>query len=176
MPARTLFLGIDVSTTGAKALLIDGAGTVVATASTALNVSTPRPLWSEQDPLDWWQGAVASIRHALADAGASGADVTAIGLTGQMHGLTLLDKNNEVLRPAILWNDQRTGAECDDMTELVGFARLLADHRQQGAHRLHRAEDPLGAQARAGDLRPHRPHLAAQRLCPLPIDRGVRGR
>ena len=71
MAARTLFLGIDVSTTGAKALLIDGQGTVVASASTALNVSTPRPLWSEQDPYEWWEGTTASIRRALARAPSS---------------------------------------------------------------------------------------------------------
>jgi xylulokinase len=126
MTARTLFLGIDVSTTGAKALLIDENGAVVASASTALNVSTPRPLWSEQDPHEWWAGTAASIRRVLAEAGATGADVRAVGLTGQMHGLTLLDRENRVLRPAILWNDQRTGAECDEITERIGFDRLLA--------------------------------------------------
>ena len=126
MTARMLFLGIDVSTTGAKALLIDENGAVVASASTALNVSTPRPLWSEQDPHEWWAGTAGSIRRALAEAGATGADVRAVGLTGQMHGLTLLDRENRVLRPAILWNDQRTGAECDEITERIGFDRLLA--------------------------------------------------
>ena len=109
MAAKRLFLGIDVSTTGAKALLIDEQGAVVASASTELTVSTPRPLWSEQDPHDWWEGTAASIRRALAEAGATGADVRAVGMTGQMHGLTLLDRDNRVLRPAILWNDQRTG-------------------------------------------------------------------
>ncbi len=126
MAARKLFLGIDVSTTGAKALLIDAEGAVVVSASTALVVSTPRPLWSEQDPHDWWEGTVASIRRALAEADATGADVCAVGLTGQMHGLTLLDQENRVLRPAILWNDQRTGEECREITERFGFERLLA--------------------------------------------------
>jgi xylulokinase len=121
-----LFLGIDVSTTGAKALLIDEDGAVVASASTALSVSTPRPLWSEQAPHEWWAGTAESIRRALAEAGATGADVRAVGLTGQMHGLTLLDRENRVLRPAILWNDQRTGAECAEITERIGFDRLLA--------------------------------------------------
>src|ERR671914_593676 len=72
-----------------------------------------RPLWSEQDPRLWWDGATVSIRRALDNAGLSGADVAAVGLTGQMHGLVLLDERDEVLRPAILWNDQRTAAECD---------------------------------------------------------------
>jgi xylulokinase len=126
MAAQKLFLGIDVSTTGAKALLIDEQGAVVASASTELTVSTPRPLWSEQDPQEWWDGTAASIRQALAQAGATGANVRAIGMTGQMHGLTMLDRDNRVLRPAILWNDQRTAQECEEITERLGFDRLLA--------------------------------------------------
>jgi xylulokinase len=126
MSARTLFLGIDVSTTGAKALLIDERGSVVASASTELTVSTPRPLWSEQDPQEWWAGTVMSIRQVLARADATGDDVRAVGLTGQMHGLTMLDQENQVLRPAILWNDQRTALECEEITEKIGFERLLA--------------------------------------------------
>ncbi len=120
-----LYLGLDVSTTGAKALLIDAGGTVVSSATTALPLSTPKPLWSEQDPHDWWDGIVASIRRVLADAGATGEDVQAVGLTGQMHGLTLLDGEGEVLRPAILWNDQRTGAQCDEIHARVGEARFI---------------------------------------------------
>ena len=122
---RRLFLGIDVSTTGAKALLIDEKGAVVETATTPLSLSTPKPLWSEQDPHEWWSGTVKSIKNVLAGAGASGEDVVAVGLTGQMHGLVLLGAKNEVLRPAILWNDQRTGAECAEIEETVGFARLV---------------------------------------------------
>jgi xylulokinase len=122
---RHLFLGIDVSTTGAKALLMDSSGEVVSTATTPLPLSTPRPLWSEQDPHDWWEGIVRSIRAALTHAGATGAEVKAVGLTGQMHGLTLLDAAGEVLRPAILWNDQRTGAQCDEIRRRLGKHRLI---------------------------------------------------
>jgi xylulokinase len=127
---QSLFLGIDVSTTGAKALLIDEAGDVVASATTPLPLSTPKPLWSEQDPHDWWDGIVKSIRQALSEAaagggGATGDAVQAIGLTGQMHGLTLLDADGEVLRPAILWNDQRTGAQCDEIRDRLGKSRLI---------------------------------------------------
>ena len=126
MPAKQLFLGIDVSTTGAKALLIDAQGQVVATGSTDLaSPSTPRPLWSEQDPHDWWQATAQSIRKALSQAGVSGEAVASIGLTGQMHGLVLLDEAGEVLRPAILWNDQRTGAQCEEIEERVGKGRFL---------------------------------------------------
>ncbi len=120
-----LFLGLDVSTTGAKALLINEKGGVVSSATTPLTLSTPQPLWSEQDPRDWWTGMAKSIREALEQARVSGSAVTAIGLTGQMHGLVLLDEQGEVLRPAILWNDQRTGAQCDEMRSRLGWERLI---------------------------------------------------
>src|SRR5512138_2770095 len=119
------FLGIDVSTTSAKALLIDEKGRVVASATTALTRSTPKPLWSEQDPHEWWTGTAARIRKALANAGAAGKDVEAVGLTGQMHGLVLLDDERRVLRPAILWNDQRTSAECAEIERRVGRSELI---------------------------------------------------
>jgi xylulokinase len=125
MADKQYLLGLDISTTGAKALLIDRDGRVISSATHPLQLSTPYPLWSEQDPLDWWAGMTASIRDALAQAGASGADIGAIGLTGQMHGLVLLDAQGEVLRPAILWNDQRTGAQCDEIRARVGKERLI---------------------------------------------------
>lgn len=125
MTAQPLLLGIDVSTTGVKALLIDQRGSVISSATTPLSLSTPYPLWSEQEPVDWWSGALSSIRRALSQAGADGHQVAAVGLTGQMHGLVLLDAENRVLRPAILWNDQRTGAECEEIIRRVGFERLL---------------------------------------------------
>ncbi|MEW5873234.1 MAG: xylulokinase [Chloroflexota bacterium] len=120
-----MLLGIDVSTTAVKALLVDESGRVVTAASTPLALSTPRPLWSEQNPQDWWEAAQHSIRAALQQAGIDGQAVQAIGLTGQMHGLVLLDQYGQVLRPAILWNDQRTAAECEQITETVGFDHLL---------------------------------------------------
>jgi hypothetical protein len=118
-------LGIDVSTTAVKALLIDTSGKVVNSATTSLNLSTPHPLWSEQDPHDWWTGAQNSIHSALSRANVIGEDVLAIGLTGQMHGLVLLDAHCNVLRPAILWNDQRTGEQCDQMRAIIGKSRLI---------------------------------------------------
>ena len=120
-----MLLGIDLSTTGAKALLIDHEGRVVSSATTPLSLSTPHPLWSEQDPREWWSATTNSIAQALASANASGADVAAIGLTGQMHGLVLLDDRGEVLRPAILWNDQRCGAECDEIRARVSRSELV---------------------------------------------------
>jgi len=118
-------LGIDVSTTGVKALLIDDHGIVVGSANTEQPLYTPQPLWSEQNPADWWNGAVSSIREVLRETGVAGASVSGIGLTGQMHGLTLLDETGAVLRPAILWNDQRTGAQCDEIRSRLGKSRLI---------------------------------------------------
>jgi xylulokinase len=119
-----LLLGLDISTTGAKALLVDQRGEVVGSATTPLTLSTPRPLWSEQNPEEWWAGMRRSIRQVLSDAGVTGKDITAIGLTGQMHGLVLLDGQGRVLRPAILWNDQRTGKQCDDIRSRLARAGL----------------------------------------------------
>ena len=118
-------LGIDVSTTGCKALLIDPDGNVTGVANTENSLSTPHPLWSEQDPAEWWRGTVSSIRQVLKATGVSGEDVQGIGLTGQMHGLTLLDEYGSVLRPAILWNDQRTGKQCDEIRARLGKQRLI---------------------------------------------------
>jgi xylulokinase len=119
------YLGIDISTTGAKALLMDKSGQVLTSATTALSLSTPRPLWSEQHPHDWWQAVLNSIRQVLAERRVTGDDIKAIGLTGQMHGLVMLDDDGTVLRPAILWNDQRTSEQCDQIRKLVGKDRLI---------------------------------------------------
>ena len=118
-----LLLGIDISTTAAKALLIDEAGSVVKSCSTPITISQPRPLWSEQDPGEWWRGAVTSTRAVLRAVDST--QVRAIGLTGQMHGLVVLDQSGEVIRPAILWNDQRTGPQCEVIRERIGRERLL---------------------------------------------------
>jgi xylulokinase len=123
--SQRLLLGIDVSTTGAKALLIDQEGRVISSATTPLTLQTPRPLWSEQNPQEWWQGIKGSIKTALAEAKVSPDVIAGIGLTGQMHGLVLLNKDGEVIRPAILWNDQRTGEQCDTIRAKIGAARLI---------------------------------------------------
>jgi len=119
------FMGIDVSTTATKALLIDEKGEVIATASAPHTLQTPKPLWSEQDPHEWWQATSASIREVLTKSGVRGEQVLAVGLTGQMHGLVLLDEKGQVLRPAILWNDQRTQAQCDEIHRRVGKERFI---------------------------------------------------
>jgi xylulokinase len=119
-------IGIDASTTAVKAILVGEAGAVRGVGTSSYDFAVPRPLWSEQDPRLWWDGAVAAIRSVLAGTGTAGDDVVAVGLTGQMHGAVLLDAADTVLRPAILWNDQRTGAECDAIREAVGPERLVA--------------------------------------------------
>ena len=111
-------IGIDVGTSGVKAIAISPQGDVLATAEEGYPLSTPQPGWSEQDPEDWWRAA----ERALA---ALGGEPTAIGLSGQMHGLVVLDDRDRVLRPAILWNDQRTAAECAEIEEQVGLTRLI---------------------------------------------------
>jgi xylulokinase len=119
-------LGIDVSTTATKAVLIDASGAVVGVGASAYGFNVPQPLWSEQDPGLWWYGAVDAIRSVLATTGVPGQEIVAVGLTGQMHGAVLLDAAGDVLRPAILWNDQRTAAECDAIRGAVGPERLIA--------------------------------------------------
>ncbi|ARA92433.1 xylulokinase [Rhodothermaceae bacterium RA] len=121
----TYLLGIDVSTTATKALLIDDTGEVVAVAATAYDFDTPRSLWSEQDPTLWWNGAVRSIRAVLDQAAIDPKAIAGIGLTGQMHGLVLLDERGAVLRPALLWNDQRTGTQCDEIRRRLTRERLI---------------------------------------------------
>jgi xylulokinase len=118
-------LGIDVSTTATKAVLVDEAGTVVGVGVAEYGFDVPRPLWSEQDPSLWWDGARGAIASVLASTGVAAADIVGVGLTGQMHGLVLLDEAGQVLRPAILWNDQRTSAECDAIRAAIGRERLI---------------------------------------------------
>ena len=117
------FLGLDISTTATKVLLIDSTGQVVVVSSTSYPFETPRPLWSEQHPDLWWDGAQKSIRAVLKQSGVGPAQIGGIGLTGQMHGLVLLNAAGNVLRPAILWNDQRTQAQCDEIHRRIGRER-----------------------------------------------------
>lgn len=121
----TYYLGIDSSTTATKALLMDGDGTVLAVGRSEYGFETPNPLWAEQSPQLWWDATRTAITNALGMAEVTGTEIAAIGLTGQMHGLVLLDESGEVLRPSILWNDQRTEAECDEIRHRVGRQHLL---------------------------------------------------
>ncbi|MEM9667124.1 MAG: xylulokinase, partial [Bacteroidota bacterium] len=118
-------LGLDISTTATKALLIDGQGTVMAQASAAYPLSTPHPRWSEQDPTHWWTATQHAIRQVLTQTGVLAEAIQAVGLTGQMHGLVLVDATGTVLRPALLWNDGRADAECTVIRERLGADRLV---------------------------------------------------
>jgi xylulokinase len=107
-----MFLGLDIGTSGVKALLVDESQRILAQSSVALTVSRPRPNWSEQDPEHWWQACINAVGHLYKSNPIQLKEVEAIGLSGQMHGATLLDRNARVLRPAILWNDGRSTAQC----------------------------------------------------------------
>jgi xylulokinase len=109
-------VGLDVGTSGVKGIAIDEDGAVLAVAEEPYPLSTPHPGWAEQDPEDWWRAAQAVLARLPAGP---------VGLSGQMHGLVVLDEDDRVLRPAILWNDQRTGAECAEIEERVGLERLI---------------------------------------------------
>ncbi len=173
--AQETFLGLDIGTSSVKALLVDGAQRVVAEASTPLSVSRPQALWSEQDPSDWVEGveaAVAAIRRRAPVR--IRRSCPAIGLSGQMHGATLLDAEDKPLRPAILWNDGRSFAECAELKRRV--PDLDAAHRQSRHARLHRAENAVGRRARARDRQGDEAGAPAQGLrAPAPLGRsGVR--
>jgi xylulokinase len=114
-------IGVDVGTSGTRALAVTAEGELVAEANRPHDLLTPRPGWTEQDPAQWWEAAKAALAEVAAEAG----DVAGLGLTGQMHGSVFLDAGGAVIRPALLWNDQRTAAECDEITERVGEQRLL---------------------------------------------------
>ena len=120
-----MYLGIDLGTSGVKAVLLDGGDRIVGQASAPLAVSTPRPLWSEQAPEDWWSATGRAVDGLKAEHGGALAGTRAIGLSGQMHGATLLDARGGVLRPAILWNDGRSGAECAALEAAVPDARRI---------------------------------------------------
>ena len=119
-------IGLDSSTTATKAILIDYTGEVLGVESTAYDFETPHPLWTEQHPDLWWQGTVQSIRALLDRLSINPKEIVGIGVTGQMHGLVLLDEQGEVLRPALLWNDQRTAAQCDTIRDRLGKQKLIA--------------------------------------------------
>jgi xylulokinase len=115
-------VGLDVGTSGARAVAIDERGDLIASASAEYPLVTPRPGWTEQDPHGWWQASrqvLTKVAAAIPD------EVLAIGLTGQMHGSAFLDKSDEVIRPALLWNDQRTAVQCELITERIGSDRLI---------------------------------------------------
>lgn len=119
-------LGIDVGTGGTRAVVLDEQGRVVASATDEHEAfASPQIGWAEQDPRDWWRACIGAVRAVLAENGVVAAEIAGVGLTGQMHGTVLLDERDQVLRPALIWCDQRTEAQCRAITELVGAERLI---------------------------------------------------
>jgi xylulokinase len=125
--AEAMWMGIDVGTGGTRALLVDRQGNVKASHTAAHDEMTMhKPLWAEQRPENWWEASKAAIRGALAQAGINGSDVPGIGLSGQMHGLVILDQDNQVIRPSLIWCDQRSQAQVDFVNQKVGVDKVLA--------------------------------------------------
>ncbi|MDZ4685726.1 MAG: xylulokinase [Planctomycetaceae bacterium] len=120
-----VFLGIDVGTSGTKTIAMREDGDILASATSEYPLSSPKPGWSEQEPEDWWQATIDSVKKVLKAGKIKPDEVVGIGLSGQMHGSVFLDKQGNVLRPAILWNDQRTAAECADIEKKAGGREKL---------------------------------------------------
>jgi len=120
-----VLVGLDVGTSGTRAVAVDMEGNVVAEASADYPLMSPYPGWTEQDPQDWWEGAKEALGKVAAEVGEAGDEVVGLGLTGQMHGSVFLDGSDKVIRPALLWNDQRTHEQCERITEAVGEERLI---------------------------------------------------
>ncbi len=121
------YIGIDIGTSGTKSLLVDSKGTILAEASAEYGVLMPKPMWTEQNPDDWWNATVKTVKAVLKISKVKGTEVKAIGLSGQMHGSVFLDAKQKVIRPALLWNDQRTAAECDEITRRAGGREKLIE-------------------------------------------------
>jgi xylulokinase len=119
-------LGIDVGTGGTRAIVIDSSGRIVGSATDEhVPFASPEIGWAEQDPADWWRATCGAVPAALRAAGISGEAITAVGFSGQMHGSVLLDDEDAIVRPALLWCDQRTDAQCRSITDTIGAARLI---------------------------------------------------
>lgn len=121
------YLGIDIGTSGTKALVMDDKAKVLATANGEHGISAPRPGWSEQDPADWWNATVKAVRGALAKAKVDGQKIAGIGLSGQMHGLVITDDAGKPLRPSLIWNDQRTAKQAAEIEQTVGGKAKLIE-------------------------------------------------
>ncbi len=118
-------LGIDIGTSGTKTVLFDESGNTVANAVAEYPLYQPHIGWAEQDPQDWWMAVSSTIKEVIQKSGVDPSDIKGVGLSGQMHGAVLLDKDDKVLRKAIIWCDQRSSAECQQITSLIGKERLI---------------------------------------------------
>ena len=136
------YIGIDLGTSAVKLLLMDEEGKIVNIVSREYPLYFPHPGWSEQKPEDWWEQSKEGIRELVKDVDKS--QVAGISFGGQMHGLVILDENDNVIRPAILWNDGRTAKQTDYLNTVIGKRKTLRVHRKHCICRLYRTEDSLG--------------------------------
>lgn len=118
-------IGIDLGTSSTKTVLFDETGRIIADSKVSYKLYTPHNGWAEQNPDDWANAAVTTLANVMRESKVNPGDVKGIGISGQMHGLVMLDENNRVIRPSIIWADQRTGKECEEITEKVGRERLI---------------------------------------------------
>lgn len=118
-------IGVDIGTSGTKTVLFDEKGNTIASALKEYPMYQPKVGWAEQDPEDWWNATWTTIREVIDKSGVSAEDIKGVGLSGQMHGAVLLDKDDKVLRRSIIWCDQRSAKECDEITEIIGKERLI---------------------------------------------------
>ena len=118
-------IGIDLGTSATKTVLFDEDGAIMASASQEYPLYQPQNGWAEQNPRDWANAALETIAKVIRESGVAAEDIKGLGISGQMHGLVMLDEKNEVIRPSIIWCDQRTAAECEEITQKIGRERLI---------------------------------------------------
>lgn len=118
-------IGVDLGTSGTKTVLFDVDGNVMASKTIEYPLYQPQNGWAEQEPMDWWNATAATTKAVIEESGVDPADIKGVGLSGQMHGLVMLDKDGNVLRRSIIWCDQRTAKECEEITQRVGAERLI---------------------------------------------------
>ena len=171
------YLGIDVGTGGTRALIMNEQGHVVASASAEhQHFASPRPGWAEQDPRDWWQACGAAVRKALQTSGVRAEDIGCVGFSGQMHGAVLLDAADEVVRPALIWCDQRSEAQCRELEESIGRDALIRLTCNPPLTNFTADEISVGARDRAAGVGARGTCHAPERLCALPAYRRARHR
>lgn len=126
--SKKYLIGLDIGTSGAKCIITDDKGAVIASSTQEYPLYTPKPGWAEQNPQDWWDAVVRGLKVILPKSGVNPADIAGMSFSGQMHGLVALDEHGEVIRPSILWCDQRTQAQCDWLTEKAGGVKGLLSY------------------------------------------------